>query len=160
MIASSRLAAVFAAAALSIGALAGCGGSSDAPASGDPAMSLEQFVTQVNAVCADAEARSDALAVPTDAADVDGFLIEQINIAKNTADAVAALPAPPEIASSVETMVTTWGEIVALLTTAQDNITAGEDPLAALSGLGTEGPALAATVTAAATEAGLTECAK
>ncbi len=157
---SIRLAAAVAA-ALSIGLIAGCGGSSTEAASStsaDSAMTKEQYVTQVNALCAVSSARSKAAKAPTDAASIDGFLAEQENIGKDISEAVAALPAPADISASVQTMLDGWKSQLALIAAARDKIASGGDPMAALQEIITEAKPISVSVDAAATEAGLVKC--
>jgi len=157
---SIRIAAAVAA-TLSIGLIAGCGGSSTEAASStsaDSAMTKQQYVTQVNALCVEASARGKALTLPTDAASVDGFLIGQENIGKNIIEGIAALPAPADISTSVTTILDTYKAQLALITGARDKIASGSDPIPELQGIATAGKPLTVTANAAATAAGLTKC--
>lgn len=157
---SVRLAAAVAA-ALSIGLIAGCGGSSTEAASStsaDSAMTKEQYVTQVNALCAVSSARSKAAKAPTDAASIDGFLAEQENIGKDVSEGVAALPAPADISASVQTMLDGWKAELALIAGVREKIAGGDDPIAALQAISTEVVPLVEGVKAAAAAAGLKEC--
>jgi len=168
---SVRFAIVAAAAALSIGVVAGCGGSSSASSSeaasstsADIAMTKEQFVAQANAICAQGTAKYKALGDQRSFSSRDEmvkYFASVSDLSAQQGDAIAALPAPADIAPAVSTYLEMIRRNQAIVKDFITRITNGED-FATVKAETLNSDAMAADITArrrAATEAGLTECA-
>lgn len=160
-----------AAAALSIGLVAGCGGSSSgssseaAPStSADSAAAKEQFVAQANGICAEATAKYQALGDQrsfSSRAELVKYFSDVSALSAQQVDAIAALPAPADVAPSVDTYLEMIRRNQAVVNDFTTRVTNGEDFDTIKAGT-LDSDAFAANITArrqAATEAGLTECA-
>lgn len=156
---SVRFATTAAAAALSIGLGAGCGGSSS-----DGATAKEQFVAQANAICAQATAEYTALGDQRSFSSRDElvkYFSAVSGLSAQQVDAIAALPAPADVAPSVDTYLEMIRRNQAVVKDFMTRVTNGEDFATVKAGT-LNSDAFAANITArrqAATEAGLTECA-
>lgn len=156
---SVRFATAAVAAALSIGLVAGCGGSSS-----DSATTKEQFVAQANAICAQATAEYTALGDQRSFSSRDElvkYFSAVSDLSAQQVDAIAALPAPADVAPSVDTYLEMIRRNQAVVKDFMTRVTNGED-FATVRAETLNSDAFAANITArrqAATEAGLTECA-
>ncbi|MSO44801.1 MAG: hypothetical protein EXQ74_05800 [Thermoleophilia bacterium] len=158
----SRTAALFAAAALlTAGGLAGCGGSEKraATAAGETRMTVEEYVTAGNTLCRDANETIDATEIPTDVASLRALLTMSITIGQGVVDDMAALNPPEELVAANTTWIAQMTQQIALLTKIEATATDGADFVAVVSELtSAEFTALEADTDATATELGLTDC--
>lgn len=168
---SARFATAAVAAALSIGAVAGCGGSSSdssgeaaTSTSADTAMTKEQFVAQANAICAQATAKYKALGDQQSFSSRDEvvkYFTSVSDLSVQQGDAIAALPAPADVAPFVDTYLEMIHRNQAIGKDFVTRVANGED-FETVKAETLNSDAMAANITArrqAATDAGLTECA-
>ncbi len=176
---SVRIAAAVAAASLSIGLVAGCGGSDSAASSSaadttaaaadttatTAALTKEEFVAAADAVCADVHAKADALTAAIDSASLQSV---QDTWAQAVADATAgnaelqAITPPADLATGYQAFLDAHaasqanGEALLVdikAATTVDDATAAVEANTDIDTLATTGKEAAAAV-------GLTECAK
>jgi hypothetical protein len=143
---SAALAALGAAALI-----AGCGGGSDS-------LSAEEFRQQADAICAEGEARTDALTAPTTPEEVLPFLQTGLPLADEQRERLAELDPPDDLQAAFDEAQDLNQQRRDLLQQAVDRIEAGEDPEAVLRELEPELDRLQGEARAKARELGLTVC--
>lgn len=132
--------------------IAGCGGGSD------DRLSLDDFRTQADAVCADANRLTDAIEAPTSN---DGVLpaLEATQAATDPSiEKLKDITPPEDLQSKWDEAITLQEQQSAALQSAIDRIKAGEDPSAVLNELGSEATSRRDRLRALAGELGLTVC--
>jgi hypothetical protein len=134
-------------------AIAGCGGGDDSGG-----LSADEFRTQADAICADADSRIEALDEPSANDQILGFLQSGLTIQREQIEKLKALEAPSDLSG-------TFGEATGLLDQqlseiqgAADRIAGGEDPQAVVTELGPKIDDLSEQADAKAKELGLTVC--
>ncbi|MGE0026210.1 MAG: hypothetical protein AB7O78_03965 [Thermoleophilia bacterium] len=135
-------------------AIAGCGGGGDSSG----ALSADEFRTQADAICADANTRLQALDEPTGADQVLGFLQSGLTVQQEQLDKLKALDPPSDLSG-------TFGEAMDLLdqqTTeiqgAADRISGGEDPETVIADVSPKLDSISSEADAKAKELGLKVC--
>jgi len=135
-------------------AIAGCGGGGDS----DGALSADEFRSQADAICADANTRLEALDEPTGNDQVLGFLQSGLTVQKEQLDKLKTLDPPEDLAG-------TFGEAMDLLDQqtneiqdAADRISGGEDPEAVINDVSAELDSISNQADAKAKELGLEVC--
>lgn len=136
-----------------VAAIAGCGGGGS-----DGALSADEFRSQADAICADANARLQALDEPTGNDQVLGFLQSGLSVQKGQLDELKALKPPSDLSG-------TYGEAMDLLDQqtseiqgAADRISAGEDPETVIQEVSPKLDSISKEADAKAKELGLTVC--
>jgi hypothetical protein len=104
-------------------AIAGCGGGDD----DSGALSAEEFRSQADAICADANTRLDALDEPTGADQVLGFLQSGLTVQKEQLEKLKALQPPDDLAGTFNEATDLLDQQTAAIQGAADRIAGGED---------------------------------
>lgn len=141
------LAAAIGAAAI----IAGCGGGSDAP-------SADEFREQADAVCTDADARTDALERPDTNDEILPFLEAGLTIQGEQITRIRALDAPDDLQATFDEATALLQERQDLIQGAVDRIAGGEDPEAVVAEIDPEVERLRDEARAKAGELGLAVC--
>ena len=103
-------------------AIAGCGGGDD----DSGALSAEEFRSQADAICADANTRLDALDEPTGADQVLGFLQSGLTVQKEQLEKLKALQPPDDLAGTFNEATDLLDQQTAEIQGAADRIAGGE----------------------------------
>jgi hypothetical protein len=135
-------------------AIAGCGGGDD----DSGALSAEEFRSQADAICADANTRIDALDEPTGADQVLGFLQSGLTVQKEQLEKLKALEPPDDLAGTFNEATDLLDQQTAAIQGATDRIAGGEDPEAVIGEVDSEIDSLSDQADAKAKELGLEVC--
>ena len=164
------VAAVVSCAAIGALAIAGCGGGSDTTssgasgasgASGGTPLSQEEFVSQANAVCAEANDKTEALkALPSSptTADVATFTAQSIEIANSSYAALAAITPPSDLQAKYDQWLAAGKAQIAIATKLEQ--AAKADDTNQVKSIAQQMSSAGDKNNAVATDLGLTECAK
>ena len=106
-------------------ALAGCGGGSDS-------LSADEFRSQADAICADANKKTDALAEPQSNDDVLAYLRAGLTVEAAQLSQLEDLKAPSDLEGTYSEALDLLKQKDAAITAAADRIEGGEDPEAVL----------------------------
>ena len=138
--------------AVSLMALSACGGSSAAPA-----LSKADYTAQANAICKDANAKSNAIPEPTSNAEIGPALSKVVTNISTHLTQLKALKNPADIQGDVDAFLTATGKLVEVATKAAQQFSSGDSA----GGQATLQDVATANTTAdeAATKIGLTDCA-
>lgn len=109
-------------------AIAGCGGDDS-----DGALSADEFRSQADAICADANTRIEALDEPTGNDQVLGFLQSGLTVQREQLDKLKALEPPSDLAGDFDEATGLLDQQVAEIQAATDRIAGGEDPQAVIA---------------------------
>jgi hypothetical protein len=131
--------------------IAGCGGGSDS-------LSAEELRTQADAICADADARTDAIADPTSEEELVPAYTELLSIQRDSISRLKELSPPSELESTWNEAISLQEEQVATLQGLVDRIGAGEDVQTVLEEVTPEAEAREEQLDRLADELGLTVC--
>jgi hypothetical protein len=131
--------------------IAGCGGGSDS-------LTADEFRTQADAICADFNSRSDALAAPTSPAGIGSFLTQGLAIQNEQLSKLEALNAPSELSGTYDAALALLKKQVGVVTTASTRVTGGEDPAVVITDLTSQVESLRDQARAKAKELGLKVC--
>lgn len=155
-----------------VGVVAGCGGSDDSDSANAESTAAEtvedatvvaesgDFVAELEAVCAEGTAASEAVATPETPDDYYVYLTSIIPIGTDMVSQIEAIEVPEENAADVEALVAAINGQLEAFQTAADSIDAGEDPEAALAAVEADGQAAEDEATAIAEELGAPSCGK
>lgn len=131
--------------------IAGCGGGSDS-------LSAEDFRTQADAICADANRELDALTEPTSAEQFLPYIQAALPIQRAQLDRLKALDPPDDLQSDFDTGVTAIQEQIDAIDGAATRIEGGEDATAVVTDVTPTIESLNEKSDAAARSLGLTVC--
>jgi hypothetical protein len=131
--------------------IAGCGGGSDS-------LSAEELRTQADAICAEADERTDAIAEPTSEEDLVTAYTELLSIQNDSIARLKELAPPSELESTWNEAISLQEEQVATLQGLVDRIEAGEDVQTVLEEVTPEAEAREAELDRLADELGLKVC--
>lgn len=148
----ARPLAAGAAALVAAVALAGCGGG------GSDSLSADEFRSQADAICADANAKTDALAEPTSAATFLPYLRAGLPIQEAQLGKLEALKPPSELQGAYSEALDLLKQKQAAVTAAADRIEGGEDTEAVVKDVSDDIDAIDKQADAKAEELGLTVC--
>ncbi len=135
-----------------VAVIAGCGGG------GSDGLSADEFREQADAVCADANARLDALTEPASGAEVLPFLQSGLPIQAEQLDRIRELEPPEDLQPAVDEATELLQQRQDAIQDAADRIAAGEDPEAVIAEIDPEVDRLRDEARAKAQELGLTVC--
>jgi hypothetical protein len=135
-------------------AIAGCGGGDD----DSGALSADEFRSQADAICADANTRIDALDAPTSADQVLGFLQSGLTVQTEQLEKLKALEPPDDLAGTFNEATDLLDQQKAAIQDAADRIEGGEDPEAVISEADPKIESISDQAKAKAKELGLTVC--
>ena len=135
-------------------AIAGCGGGGD----DSGALSADEFRTQADAICADANTRIDALDEPTGADQVLGYLQSGLTVQREQLDKLKALEPPSDLAGTFNEATDLLDEQVTEIQSATDRISSGEDPEKVINEVSPKLDELSSEADAKAKELGLEVC--
>ena len=133
--------------------IAGCGGGGDSDG-----LSADEFRQQADAICADAQTKSDALTEPTANDQVLGFLQSGLTIQKAQIAKLKALAAPSDLSGDFGDATGLLDQQVAAISDAADRIEAGEDPTTVINEVSPTLDDLNAQADAKLKALGLTAC--
>ncbi|MGD9572764.1 MAG: hypothetical protein AB7V62_12810 [Thermoleophilia bacterium] len=131
--------------------IAGCGGGSDT-------LSAEEFRSQADAICADANREIEALAEPTSPDGYVAYIRSALPIQQGQLDKLKALEPPEDLQASFDTGVTAIEQQITAIQGAADRIEAGEDAQTVIAEVDPQIDALNEQSDAAAQSLGLTVC--
>ncbi len=137
-----------------VAAIAGCGGGDDS--SGQ--LSADEFRSQADAICADANSRLDALDEPTGNDQVLGFLQSGLTLQKEQLEKLKALQPPDDLAGTFNEATDLLTQQTAAIQGAADRISGGEDPETVIGDVDSQIDSLNDQADAKAKELGLTVC--
>ena len=135
-------------------AIAGCGGGDD----DSGALSAEEFRSQADAICADANTRLDALDEPTGADQVLGFLQSGLTVQKEQLEKLKALQPPDDLAGTFNEATDLLDQQTAAIEGAADRIAGGEDAETVIGEVDSQIDSLSEQADAKAKELGLEVC--
>ena len=135
-------------------AIAGCGGGDDSGG----ALSADEFRTQADAICADANTRLEALDEPTGNDQVLGFLQSGLAVQQEQLDKLKALEPPNDLAGTFNEAMDLLDQQTSEIQGATDRISGGEDPQTVVSDVSPKLDSISAQADAKAKELGLTVC--
>jgi len=135
-------------------AIAGCGGGGDS----DGALSAEEFRTQADAICAEANTRLDTLDEPTQADQVLGFLQSGLTVQKEQLAKLKALQPPSDLAGTFDEATGLLDQQTAAIQGAADRIAGGESAEAVIADVDAQIDSLNDQADAKAKELGLEVC--
>jgi hypothetical protein len=135
-------------------AIAGCGGGDDSGG----ALSADEFRTQADAICADANTRLEALDEPTGNDQVLGFLQSGLAVQQEQLDKLKALEPPNDLAGTFNEAMDLLDQQTSEIQGATDRISGGEDPQTVVSDVSPKLDSISAQSDAKAKELGLTVC--
>ncbi len=133
--------------------IAGCGGGGDSDT-----LSADEFRSQADAICADANRELDAIAEPTSADQFVGYIRSALPIQQGQLDKLKALKPPEDLQAGFDTGVTAIEAQISAIQGAADRIEAGEDATAVVTEVNPQIEALNEQSDAAAQSLGLTVC--
>jgi hypothetical protein len=136
-----------------VAAIAGCGGGDDSGS-----LSADEFRTQADAICADADTRIEALDEPSANDQVLGFLQSGLTIQREQIEKLKALEPPSELSGTFGEATDLLDQQIAEIQGAADRISGGESPDAVITELGPKIDDLSDQADAKAEELGLTVC--
>jgi type II secretory pathway pseudopilin PulG len=146
--------------------VAGCGGGSDDSASSSAAstaavaeLSADEFRTQANAICADAQTKIDAVPDPTSPADIPTVFSQVLPVAQERLDKLRALDPPADLQGSYDEALDLGQQQLDLGEQISDRIEGGEDATAVFTELEPQLEGIEEQSDAKAAELGITECA-
>lgn len=131
--------------------IAGCGGGSDS-------LSAEELRTQADAICADADERTDAIAEPTTEEELVPAYTELLSIQNDSISRLKELKPPSELEATWNEAISLQEEQVATLQGLVDRIEAGEDVQTVLEEVTPEAEAREEQLDRLADELGLKVC--
>jgi soluble cytochrome b562 len=131
--------------------IAGCGGGSDS-------LSAEEFRSQADAVCADAERQIDDLTEPRSGEQVLAFLRAGLPIQEAQLERLREIEPPDDLRSDYDEGMDLLEQQIAAIDAAADRIEAGEDPEAVLGEVDEEISSLGDEADERARALGLTVC--
>ncbi len=132
--------------------IAGCGGG------GDDQLSAEEFRTQADAICTDANTQLDAVGEPSSADQVLTFLQTSLPIQRAQLDRLRELDPPDDLQADFDTGVGAIQEQIDVVQDAATRIEGGEDPNTVITELGPQIESINERSDAAAQRLGLTVC--
>ena len=135
-------------------AIAGCGGGDDSGG----ALSADEFRTQADAICADANTRLEALDEPSGSDQVLGFLQSGLTVQKEQLDKLKALQPPDDLAGTFNEAMDLLDQQTTEIQGAADRISDGEDPEAVINDVSAELDSISDQADAKAKELGLEVC--
>lgn len=135
-------------------AIAGCGGGDD----DSGALSADEFRTQADAICADANTRLEALDEPTGADQVLGFLQSGLTVQKEQLEKLKALQPPEDLAGTFTEATELLDQQTAAIQGAADRIAGGEDAETVIGEVDSQIDGINDQADAKAKELGLTVC--
>jgi hypothetical protein len=135
-------------------AIAGCGGGDD----DSGALSAEEFRSQADAICADANTRIDALDEPTSADQVLGFLQSGLTVQKEQLEKLKALQPPDDLAGTFNEATDLLDQQQAAIQDAADRIAGGEDAETVIGEADSDIDSISDQAKAKAKELGLEVC--
>ena len=147
----SRLAHVLLGSALAVG-VASCG---------DSGLSKADYVAQANEICAEADDKTDAIATPTQPADIAPYLEKGVEIQEEALDKLEALEPPADDADRIQKeLITPYRELVKAVKAVGSEVEkAGNDQAAVLKSLDGLKDVDTETANDFALEYGLDQCA-
>ena len=130
-------------------------------ACGSDGLSKEEYVAQANEICADADTKTDAIAQPTQPADIGPYLQEGAKIQAEAIDKLEALEPPADDADRIEKeLIKPYRELVREVRAVREEVEkAGNDQAAVLKSLDALQEIDTETPNDFAVEYGLDECA-
>lgn len=131
--------------------IAGCGG-------GDDSLSAEEFRTQADAICADANGQLEAVGEPSSPDQYLGYIQSALPIQQAQIERLRELDPPDDLQADFDTGVGAIQEQIDAIQGAATRIEAGEDPTAVLTEVGAELDTINEESDAAAQRLGLTVC--
>jgi hypothetical protein len=134
-------------------AIAGCGGGDDSSG-----LSADEFRTQADAICADADTRIEALDEPNANDQVLGFLQSGLTIQREQIEKLKALEPPSDLSGTFGEATGLLDQQIAEIQGAADRIAGGEDPETVIRELDPTIEDLGEQADAKAKELGLTVC--
>src|SRR5262245_55986362 len=137
-----------------VAAISGCGGGDDSGG----ALSADEFRSQADAICADANTRLQALDEPTGADQVLGFLQSGLTVQQEQLDKLKALDPPSDLSGTFGEAMDLLDQQTSEIQGAADRISGGEDPETVISEVGPKLDSISSEADAKAKELGLTVC--
>jgi hypothetical protein len=131
--------------------IAGCGG-------GSSSLTADEFRSQADAICADYNTQSDALADPTSAAEYLPALKKILPLQTAELTKLKALKPPSDLKGAFDEALALLDKQSAALTTATTRIEGGEDPETVITDIGAQAGAIGDQADAKAKQLGLKVC--
>jgi hypothetical protein len=122
------------------------------------ALTAGQWREQADAICADIDTRSNAVAEPSSPAEIAAYLEKILPLGQEQVSRLKALVPPAELQSIQSQAVANQEEAVRVVQGALDRIKGGEDPTKVISELTADVDRITAEGKRLAQEAGLTKC--
>ena len=116
---------IAAAAVVTMLVLAACGGDDSSGGSGEP-LTQEEFIAAADAICTEADEKSDALGEPESLDDATQLLRDGVAIFEEQLDGLRDLTPPEELSASMDRAVELLGQVNDSITEAADAFEAGE----------------------------------
>ncbi|HTI32177.1 MAG TPA: hypothetical protein VL422_00785 [Miltoncostaea sp.] len=135
-------------------AIAGCGGGGD----DSGALSADEFRTQADAICSDANTRIAALDQPTGSDQILGYLQSGLTVQKEQLQKLKALQPPSDLSSDFNAATDLLDQQTAKIQDATTKIQNGEDPTAVISAASPEIDSISEQAKAKAKALGLEVC--
>lgn len=135
-------------------AIAGCGGGDDSGG----ALSADEFRSQADAICADANSRLQALDEPTGSDQVLGFLQSGLIVQKEQLEKLKALEPPSDLSGTFDEAMDLLDQQTSEIQGAADRISGGEDAETVITEVSPKIDSVNQEADAKAKELGLTVC--